>query len=56
MKAKEGDVLVCQCEDCGMEVTVSKSCSGDTCSTCEDLEVMCCGEPMEKKEKGCCCA
>lgn len=49
MDVKDGDVLVCSCEDCDMELTVKRSCSGDACthdSECE-LTVMCCGKPME---------
>ena len=51
MKVKDGDVLKCSCPDCGMEVTVTQTCKTDTCSTkkCDELQVMCCGEPMKKK-------
>lgn len=49
MEVKDGDVLVCACENCDIELTVKRTCSGDSCahdSECE-LTVMCCGEPME---------
>ncbi len=48
---KKDDTFVCG--QCGMEITVSKSCDcGDTCAT-----FTCCGQAMQKKEpkKGCCC-
>ena len=61
MKVNEGDVLVCQCEDCNLELVVQQSCSeGSSCecgdSGCE-VNVSCCDKPMELKEKksGCCC-
>jgi hypothetical protein len=50
MDMKDGDVLVCTCDDCNIELTVNRTCSGDDCahedSECE-LVVMCCGEPMK---------
>jgi hypothetical protein len=49
MDVKDGDVLVCACEDCDIELTVKRACSGDSCtheSECE-LTVECCGKPME---------
>lgn len=51
MKVKEGDVLVCTCGDCVIELTVTKACSSDTCGhevECE-VEASCCGEPMALK-------
>ena len=49
---KTGDVL--HCPDCGVEVTVTKSCG------CNDCNIICCGKPMQpktegKKPGGCCC-
>lgn len=41
-KIKEGDVY--QCEDCGLEVTVTKDCG------CESCDLTCCGKPLKKKE------
>ena len=55
MKVKEGDVLVCQCEDCNLELTVTKACKDDACGTCSEIEVSCCGKPMAVKSGGCCC-
>ncbi len=55
MQVKQGDVLVCQCEDCNLELTVTKACEDDKCSTCSDVEVSCCGKPMTVKAGGCCC-
>ncbi len=52
MKVKDGDVLVCSCGNCDIELTVTRTCSGDTCThdtECE-LSVVCCGEPMQIKE------
>ncbi len=51
MKVEDGDVLVCDCDDCDIELTVTRKCSGDSCtheSECE-LSVMCCGHPMQVK-------
>jgi TusA-related sulfurtransferase len=56
MKVKEGDVLKCQCEDCGLEITVNKTCASDACSHEEcDLEAVCCDKPLVLKEKKGCC-
>jgi hypothetical protein len=49
MKVKEGDVLVCHCEDCHIELTVTKSCSTETCGVECELDAKCCGEPMDLK-------
>ena len=53
MKVKVGDILVCQCKDCQIELTVTKTCSDETCSheveECE-LDASCCGEPMVLKK------
>ena len=55
MKVKEGDVFVCKCEDCDLELTVTQACTTQTCGTCSDIEVMCCDQPMVlKSEAGCC--
>ncbi len=58
MKVKEGDVLVCQCDDCDAEITIIKACSTESCGESCDIEVTCCGKPMvlKKKEKGHCCS
>jgi len=48
MKVKEGDVLVCNCSDCKIELTVTKACSTELCGhdvECE-VEASCCGKPM----------
>ena len=51
MKIKEGDVLVCSCGDCYIELTVTKACMDDLCGMSEDcdIEVRCCGKPMKFK-------
>ncbi|HEY3397316.1 MAG TPA: hypothetical protein VGM19_06590 [Armatimonadota bacterium] len=57
MKVKPGDVLVCQCEDCGLELVVKETCSSDACGheAC-DVEATCCDKPLVlKKSEGCCC-
>jgi hypothetical protein len=56
MTVKEGDVLVCQCEDCNLELVVQQACSEDACG-CEgcEIQVSCCDLPMVVKEKGGCC-
>ena len=58
MKVKEGDVLVCACDDCDLELVVQSACGEEACG-CEGCEVnvTCCDEPMVLKEKkgGCCC-
>ena len=53
---REGDVLACQCGDCGVELTVAKTCSGlgkggavECCGVECVVDVRCCGEPMVKK-------
>ena len=53
MKIKEGDVLVCTCDDCKIELTVTKACTDQECG-CEfdcDIDASCCGEPMVVKAK-----
>ena len=53
MKVKEGDVLVCSCIDCNIELTVTKACTGKVCG-CEadcDIDVSCCGDSMTIKGK-----
>ncbi|MGC9319843.1 MAG: hypothetical protein ACP5KN_17550 [Armatimonadota bacterium] len=49
MEVKEGDVLVCQCEDCDMELTVTKACRQGSCGSCMDIEATCCDLPMVKR-------
>lgn len=47
---KKGAILVCP--ECGVQLEVIVKCD------CTDCEIMCCGKPMEVKEKsseGCCC-
>lgn len=51
MKVKEGDVLVCKESDCTVELTVTKSCDGDSCGVECDIAATCHGEPMTLKEK-----
>jgi hypothetical protein len=51
MKVKEGDVLVCSCDDCNVELTVTNSCSDKTCGDECELDVKCCGKPMKIKQK-----
>lgn len=46
MKVKEGDVLVCSCGDCDVELTVTKACSPEECHVECDIEARCCEEPM----------
>ena len=46
MKVQEGDVLICACGDCDVELTVTKACSHGSCGECTDLTVECCGKPM----------
>lgn len=51
MKVKEGDVLVCKCGDCKIEMTVTKACNPDKCGHDVEcvVEASCCGEPMVLK-------
>ena len=51
MKVKEGDVLVCTCKDCTIELTVTKACNPDACGVECDIEASCCDGPMEIKMK-----
>lgn len=46
MKVKEGDVLVCQCEDCEIELAVTKVCREGTCGIEGNINVSCCDKPM----------
>ena len=51
MKVKEGDILVCHCSDCKIELTVTKACSTELCGhdvEC-NVEASCCGKPMIQK-------
>ena len=50
LRVREGDVLACQCGDCGVELTVTKACSKDACGTQCEVDVRCCGEPMKKRQ------
>ena len=57
MKVKAGDVLACQCDDCDLELTVTKACKDDACDacSCSDVDVSCCGKPMVVKTSTCGC-
>ena len=44
---KEGDVYTCAEQNCEVEVTVTKGCTGDKCPV---TSLMCCDKPMVKKE------
>ena len=45
---KKGDTIIC--EECGLELTVSKSCDcGDDDHTCAESVFSCCGAHMTKK-------
>lgn len=51
MKVREGDVLVCSCGDCNIELQVTKACTPDVCGhdvECE-IDAECCGSPMTVK-------
>lgn len=50
MEVKEGDVLVCQCDDCNIELTVTKACDTKSCGVKCDIDVNCCDQPMKLKE------
>lgn len=49
MEVKEGDVLVCQCDNCDVELTVTKACSQGSCGECMDIQIQCCDVDMAKK-------
>ncbi|MGI5817876.1 MAG: hypothetical protein ACOX9R_07230 [Armatimonadota bacterium] len=49
MEVREGDVLVCRCEDCSVELTVTKACEQGSCGDCMDIHVTCCGQEMVKR-------
>ena len=49
MKAKEGDVIVCESPDCTVELTVTKSCQSNSCGTACEVTATCCDEPMKLK-------
>lgn len=49
MEVKEGDVLICQCDNCDVELTVTKACEQGSCGDCMDIQAMCCGVEMVKK-------
>jgi len=51
MKVKEGDVLVCKCKDCTIELTVTKACNPDACGVECDISASCCDGAMEIKMK-----
>ncbi|MFX1497264.1 MAG: hypothetical protein ACFFBH_07040 [Promethearchaeota archaeon] len=45
---EEGDTLVC--ENCGLEMKVTKTCScGEEEGACTDMGFTCCGIPLSKK-------
>ncbi len=49
MELQEGDVLVCQCDHCDAELTVTKACEAGECGSCMDVTLQCCGVEMAKK-------
>lgn len=49
MEVREGDVLICQCDNCDVELTVTKACEQGSCGDCMDIEIKCCGVDMVKK-------
>ena len=49
MEVREGDVLICRCESCDVELTVTKACAQGACGDCMDIQVQCCGMEMVKK-------
>lgn len=46
LRVRQGDVLGCRCGDCGVELTVTKACTGDACGAPCAVDVQCCGQPM----------
>jgi len=50
MKVKKGDVLVCSCEDCNVELTVTKACDTEKCDIKCDVNAVCCDKPMKLKK------
>ena len=50
MKVKEGDILICNCEDCTLELTVTKACTTEKCGVECEINAECCGEPMSLKK------
>ncbi|MDW7710379.1 MAG: hypothetical protein SCH98_07865 [Deferrisomatales bacterium] len=52
MKVKVGDILVCDCADCHLEVEVTSVCTTQKCGTDCDVDARCCGKPMKRKAKG----
>lgn len=44
---KQGDIFVC--EDCGLELKVTKGCDCADKNACSDMGFTCCGEAMKKK-------
>lgn len=51
MKVENGDVLVCDCADCHLEVEVTRVCTTESCGEACDVDARCCGKPMKKKSK-----
>lgn len=51
MKVKVGDVLVCACDDCKVELTVTEACDSEKCDIECDIKAECCNEPMVLKKK-----
>ena len=51
MKVKEGDVLVCQCDKCDIELTVTKVCSEGVCHIEGSIDLKCCDKPMIIKKQ-----
>ena len=50
MKVKSGDVLVCSCKDCNVELTVTNTCDEEKCGIECDVNATCCDEPMVLKK------
>jgi hypothetical protein len=48
LKVKEGDVLVCKCKDCTIELTVTKACNPDACGVECDISASCCDGTMRR--------
>ncbi len=50
MKVKKGDKLVCSCNDCSVELTVTSTCDADKCGLECDVKAICCDKPMVVKK------
>ncbi len=49
MKVKKGDVLVCSCKDCSVQLTVTSTCDADKCGLECEVNATCCDKPMVVK-------